>query len=235
MTSGNSAPKMPAISGANGKFITLEGGEGVGKSTNLAFIRDYLLHRRIPVVVTREPGGTLLAEKIRDLLLDKDSETISETAELLLMFAARAQHIKHVIEPALARGQWVLCDRFTDATYAYQGGGRKMGDNTIAWLETLVQGDLRPHLTLLFDAPVEIGIARAKKRGEFDRFEVEKLCFFEQVRQAYLKQAGLHPDRIKLISADQPLIDVQSAIVATIEPLLVTNSLHYAPLHGSTT
>jgi dTMP kinase len=217
------------MSDANGKFITLEGGEGVGKSTNLAFISDYLRHRRIPVVVTREPGGTQLAEKIRELLLDKNSETISETAELLLMFAARAQHIKHVIKPALAGGQWVLCDRFTDATYAYQGGGRKMNNETIAWLENTVQGPLRPDLTLLLDAPVEIGFARARKRGEFDRFEAEKLCFFEQVRQAYLQQAELHPDRIKLISAGQPLSDVQADIAAVIQPLIDACSQHHWP------
>ena len=196
-----------------GKFITLEGGEGVGKTTNLAFIKDYLQQRNIPVVVTREPGGTVLAEKIRHLLLDKDSEAISEQAELLLVFAARAQHIKHVIEPALTRGEWVLCDRFTDATYAYQGGGRNMRISTIEWLENLVQGNLRPDLTLLLDAPVEIGMERTRKRGAFDRFESEKISFFEHVRRAYLLQAELYPERIKLIKANQPLIDVQRAIV----------------------
>jgi dTMP kinase len=202
-----------------GKFITLEGGEGVGKTTNLAFIKDYLQQHKIPVVVTREPGGTKLAEKIRHLLLDKDSEEISEQAELLMMFAARAQHIKHVIEPALAQGKWVLCDRFTDATYAYQGGGRNMKISTIEWLENLVQGSLRPDLTLLLDAPVEIGIERARKRGAFDRFELEKVSFFEQVRRAYLLQAELHPKRIKLIKANQPLADVQKAIIEIIHPL----------------
>ena len=196
-----------------GKFITLEGGEGVGKTTNLVFIKDYLQQHNIPVVVTREPGGTVLAEKIRHLLLDKDSETISEQAELLLIFAARAQHIKHVIEPALAQGEWVLCDRFTDATYAYQGGGRNMRISTIEWLENLVQGNLRPDLTLLLDAPVEIGMERARERGAFDRFESEKTSFFEHVRRAYLLQAELYPQRIKLIKANQPLIDVQRAIV----------------------
>ena len=203
-----------------GKFITLEGGEGVGKTTNLSFIKHYLQQHNIPVVVTREPGGTVLAEKIRHLLLDKDSEVISEQAELLLIFAARAQHIKHVIEPALAQGEWVLCDRFTDATYAYQGGGRNMRISTIEWLENLVQGTLRPDLTLLLDAPVEIGIERAKKRGVFDRFEAEKISFFEHVRRAYLLQAELSPERIKLIKANQPLIDVQRAIVNVIHTLL---------------
>jgi dTMP kinase len=203
-----------------GKFITLEGGEGVGKTTNLTFIRDYLQEHNIPVVVTREPGGTVLAEKIRHLLLDNDSEIISEQAELLLIFAARAQHIKHVIEPALAQGEWVVCDRFTDATYAYQGGGRNMRISTIEWLENLVQGNLRPDLTVLLDAPVEIGIERARERGSFDRFELEKISFFEHVRRAYLLQAELHPERIKLIRANQPLVDVQKALIDVIRTLL---------------
>jgi dTMP kinase len=203
-----------------GKFITLEGGEGVGKTTNLAFVKDYLQRHNISVVVTREPGGTALAEKIRHLLLDKDSEVISEHAELLLIFAARAQHIKHVIEPALAQGKWVLCDRFTDATYAYQGGGRNMRISTIEWLENLVQGNLKPDLTVLLDAPVEIGIGRAKVRGAFDRFESEKISFFEHVRRAYLLQAELHPERIKLIQANQPLVDVQRALIDVIRTFL---------------
>ena len=199
-----------------GKFITLEGGEGVGKTTNLTFIMNYLQQHNISVVVTREPGGTALAEKIRHLLLDKDSEAISEHAELLLIFAARAQHIKHVIEPALARGDWVLCDRFTDATYAYQGGGRNMRVSTIEWLENLVQGNLRPDLTVLLDTPVEIGIDRARARGVLDRFESEKISFFENVRRAYLLQAELHPERIKLIKANQPLADVQKALIDVV-------------------
>ncbi len=203
-----------------GKFITLEGGEGVGKTTNLIFIKDYLQQHSISVVVTREPGGTVLAEKIRHLLLDKDSEAISEHAELLMIFAARAQHIKHVIEPALVKGVWVLCDRFTDATYAYQGGGRNMRVSTIEWLEHLVQGNLRPDLTVLLDAPVEIGIERARERGAFDRFESEKISFFEQVRRAYLLQAELHPERIKLIKANQSLADVQRALIDVIGTFL---------------
>lgn len=203
-----------------GKFITLEGGEGVGKTTNLAFLKNYLQQHNIPVIVTREPGGTVLAEKIRHLLLDSDSEKISDCTELLLVFAARAQHIKHVIEPALSQGHWVLCDRFTDATYAYQGGGRNMRISSIEWLENLVQGTLRPDLTLLLDAPVEIGIERAKKRGVFDRFEAEKVTFFEHVRRAYLLQAELYPERIKMIKANQPLADVQRSIVKAICTLL---------------
>ena len=199
-----------------GKFITLEGGEGVGKTTNLSFIESYLKLHGIRVITTREPGGTVLAEKIRHLLLDKDSETIAENAELLLIFAARAQHIKHVIEPALSAGSWVLCDRFTDATFAYQGGGRNMKNSTIEWLENLVQGNLKPDLTLLLDAPVEVGLERAKSRGSLDRFESEKIQFFEQVRRAYLLQAELHPARIKVIITNQPLIDVENELMNVI-------------------
>ncbi|MBS4050539.1 MAG: dTMP kinase, partial [Methylomonas sp.] len=160
-----------------GRFITLEGGEGVGKSTNLQFIRHLLAQKQIDVVLTREPGGTELAEKIRQLLLEKHSESITPQAELLLVFAARAQHVQHVILPALAQGKWVLSDRFTDATYAYQGGGRNMDNRIIAWLESTVQGELRPDLTLLLDAPVETGLLRAQHRGKLDRFESERRDF----------------------------------------------------------
>ncbi len=208
---------------SRGKFITLEGGEGVGKTTNMAFIKGYLEQHNISVVVTREPGGTVLAEKIRQLLLDNNSEAISDQAELLMMFAARAQHIKHVIEPALTHGQWVLCDRFTDATYAYQGGGRNMKVSPIKWLENWVQGALKPDLTLLLDAPVEIGMARARDRAAFDRFELEKISFFESVRRAYLLQADLYPERIKIIKANQPLADVQRDITNTIRILHGSN------------
>lgn len=203
-----------------GKFITLEGGEGVGKTTNLAFIKDYLQEHGIAVVVTREPGGTLLAEKIRLLLLDSASESISEPTELLLVFAARAQHIKHVIAPALSQGKWVLCDRFTDATYAYQGGGRNMDIHTIEWLENLVQGALKPDLTLLLDAPIETGIERVRERGKLDRFESEKIDFFERVRQAYLRQAERYPERIKRINANQPLTNVQMALIDVLGPFI---------------
>lgn len=198
---------------SKGKFITLEGGEGAGKSTNLAFIKAYLEERRIPLIVTREPGGTLLAEKLRMLLLEKTLETWTVEAELLLMFAARAQHLKHVIQPALAAGQWVLCDRFTDATYAYQGGGRYMDHKVIAWLENLVQGDFRPDLTLLFDVPVEVGMKRVTTRGNADRFETEQWEFFQNVRRAYLVQAKLHADRFRVIDANQALADVQQSIM----------------------
>ena len=203
------------------KFITLEGGEGVGKTTNLRFIQHYLEQQGITVTVTREPGGTVLAEKIRQLVLDNNSETIAESTELLLMFAARAQHIQHVIAPALARGEWVLCDRFTDATYAYQGGGRGLSIETIAWLERFVQGDLRPDLTLLLDAPIEIGMERAQKRAAFDRFETEKLSFFNRVREMYLQRAAQQPERIKVIQAHQSLDHVQQQILVVLQALVV--------------
>lgn len=204
-----------------GKFITLEGGEGVGKTTNVPFIKNYLQSQNIPVVVTREPGGTQLAEKIRELLLHTNGEVVTGHAEILLMFAARAQHLNHVIKPALAQGLWVLCDRFTDATYAYQGGGRGMSLEAISWLENFVQDDLRPDITLLLDMPVATGMARAKNRGGgLDRFESEHLYFFNQVRQIYLQQAQQYPGRIKVIKADQPLDVVQKTIVESLRPLL---------------
>lgn len=204
-----------------GKFITLEGGEGVGKTTNVPFIKNYLQSQNIPVIVTREPGGTQMAEKIRGLLLHANDEDVTRHAEILLMFAARAQHLKHVIKPALAQGHWVLCDRFTDATYAYQGGGRGTPLEAISWLENFVQNDLRPDLTLLLDVSVETGMARAKNRaGQLDRFESEQFEFFNRVRQVYINQAQQYPARIKIIKADQPLTEVQKAIVETLRPLL---------------
>ena len=204
-----------------GKFITLEGGEGVGKSTNVLFVKNYLQEQNIPVIVTREPGGTQLAEKIRSLLLENHDETVTSQAELLLIFAARAQHLTQVIQPALTHGQWVLCDRFTDATYAYQGGGRNLSIEAIRWLENFVQVDLRPDLTLLLDMPVADGLARVKTRGgELDRFESEQLHFFNRVRAAYLEQAQLYPDRIKTINADQSLADIQTAIIKNLDTLI---------------
>ncbi|RLA24144.1 MAG: dTMP kinase [Gammaproteobacteria bacterium] len=196
----------------SGRFITLEGGEGVGKTTNIAYIESLLKEQNIQVLLTREPGGTALAESIRQLLLDKEQEAIAEQAELLMMFAARAQHIKHVIKPALEQGSWVLCDRFTDATYAYQGGGRNMALSSINWLENFVQGDLRPDLTLLLDAPIQLGMQRAVQRGKLDRFESEKMAFFAQVREAYLSIAEQQSQRVKIIDATQSLDCVQKQI-----------------------
>ncbi len=203
-----------------GKFLTIEGTEGVGKSTNLAFIRDWLQAKGIEVVVTREPGGTPLAEEIRTLLLAKRAEAVDETAELLLVFAARAQHLSRVIKPALARGAWVLSDRFTDATFAYQGGGRGLSVETILQLEILVQGDLRPDLTVILDIDVELGLNRARQRGELDRFESETMDFFERVRSAYHQRAASSPSRYALVNAGQELVAVQHDIDRILGSLL---------------
>jgi dTMP kinase len=200
-----------------GKFITIEGTEGVGKTTNIQFIQDWMQAKKIPFVATREPGGTPLAEQIRDLLLSPRDELVCDTAELLLMFAGRAQHLHQLIEPSLEEGAWVLCDRFTDATYAYQGAGRNMRDDLIAELEMIVQGSLRPDLTLILDIPVELGLKRASDRSEPDRFELEKTEFFELVRNSYLKIAEQNPDRCVVIDASQPLADVQRDINIALE------------------
>lgn len=206
-----------------GKFLTIEGTEGVGKSTNLAFVRDWLQAKGIEVVVTREPGGTPLAEEIRSLLLAKRDEAVDETAELLLVFAARAQHIAQVIQPALMRGAWVLSDRFTDATFAYQGGGRGLSTQVITQLEQLVQGDLRPDLTLILDIDVELGLNRARQRGELDRFESETMAFFERVRSAYRMRAEQAPSRYALVDAGQELAAVQADISLVLHTLSVTD------------
>ena len=180
----------------------------------------WLASRGIDVIVTREPGGTPLAEEIRSLLLSKRAEAVDETAELLLVFAARAQHLAQVIKPALARGAWVLSDRFTDATYAYQGGGRGLSKSIIEQLEQLVQGDLRPDLTLILDIDVQLGLDRARQRGELDRFESETISFFEQVRVAYRQRALAAPKRYALVDAGQPLSKVQADIDSLLTRLL---------------
>ena len=195
-----------------GRFITIEGGEGAGKSTAQAFLAEMLTAQGISVVQTREPGGTPLAEAIRRNLLSIDEEAPVEMAELLLVFAARAQHLARVIEPALARGEWVLCDRFTDATYAYQGAGRGMSVEQINKLEELVQGDRRPDTVLLMDMPPEIGLQRAKARGALDRFEQEAQAFFERVREGYLLRAKLDPERYVIVDAAEPLPKVQNTL-----------------------
>jgi len=197
---------------STGRFITVEGIEGVGKTTNLEFIHQQLLSRGLDVVRTREPGGTPLAESIRELLLAPRNEPVAELAELLLMFAARAQHIEQCIRPALQRGAWVLCDRFTDATYAYQGGGRGLDQSRIAQLETFVQGGLRPDLTILLDLPARQGMARARARSMPDRFEAEAEVFFERVRDSYLQRAAAEPQRFAVIDAAPPLEQVQQAV-----------------------
>lgn len=196
-----------------GKLITLEGGEGAGKSSQLPYVRDLLEQHGHTVVVTREPGGTALGESIRALLLEKTDAPMAIDAELLLMFAARAEHIAKVIHPALAAGNIVLCDRFTDATYAYQGGGRGVDVARIAVLEGWVQAALRPHLTLLFDVSSAVGLARVAKRGTArDRFEQEQAAFFERVRTAYLARAHADPQRMRVIDANQSPEQVQAQI-----------------------
>lgn len=204
----------------NGLFITLEGPEGAGKSTNRDFIASRLRERGVEVLLTREPGGTPLAERIRELLLAPSDESMAVDTELLLMFAARAQHLDRVIRPALEAGQVVLCDRFTDATYAYQGGGRGVSMARIAELERFVQGRLRPDLTLVFDLPVEVGLQRAAARGRLDRFEQENRSFFDAVRQTYLERAAQAPERYRVIDAAKPLADVQSYLDALLPELL---------------
>ena len=194
-------------------FITLEGTEGVGKSTALAYIQAYLAQHQVPFVTTREPGGTPLAEKIRT------------TTELLLVFAARAQHLAQVIKPALAAGQWVLCDRFTDATYAYQGGGRGLPNTDIELLETLVQGELRPTLTLWLDAPVELGLSRAAARQQLDRFEEEKAVFFDKVRAVYQQRAEAEPKRYRRIDASLSIDEVQEQIHHVLAHFLAVRTL----------
>jgi dTMP kinase len=204
----------------NGRFITLEGGEGAGKSTCLEFIASYFNRRQLPLRVTREPGGTPLAEEIRQLLLQKRDEQVAPDTELLLVFAARAQHLEHTVLPALRRGEWVLSDRFTDATYAYQGGGRGLSMQRIAELERMVQGALRPDLTLLLDLPVEQGLARADARAERDRFESEQEAFFERVRAVYRERSRAEPGRFRVIDASRTLPEVVNGIQAVLDEWL---------------
>ena len=213
----------------SGLFITLEGPEGAGKSTNREYLAAKLRAEGIDVLLTREPGGTPLAERIRELLLAPSDEAMHADTELLLVFAARAQHLEQVIRPALARGAVVLCDRFTDATYAYQGGGRGLSHDRIATLETFVQGDLRPDLTLVFDLPIEIGLARASARGQLDRFEQEGRAFFDAVRSTYLSRATAAPERYRLVDASLPLTDVQASLDVLVPDLI---ALLAARRHG---
>lgn len=188
-----------------GLFITFEGSEGVGKSTNIQTAAQYLESRGIDTIVTREPGGTPLAEEIRETLLSRREEPIHEMTELLLMFAARAQHLHTFILPAMRSGKWVLCDRFTDATYAYQGGGREIAFDRIGSLEIFVQGQFRPDHVILLDAPVEVGLQRAGKRGEADRFESETVAFFERVRETYIARSKSNRERYAVLDATQSL------------------------------
>ena len=203
-----------------GYFITLEGIEGVGKTTNMEFVHQQLLDAGKDVVLTREPGGTSLGEDVRNLLLGHKHDGMSSETELLLMFAARAEHLSKVIAPAVKNGKYVLCDRFTDATFAYQGGGRGIPDTRIKELEQWVQGDMRPDMTLLLDLPVEVGLERAGKRSAADRFEKEDMVFFERVRERYLQLADEFPQRFRVIDASKPLDEVQQQIKDALQEIL---------------
>jgi len=205
----------------NGRFITLEGIEGAGKSTVAKFVLAYLARREIPGRLTREPGGTPLAERIRQLVLERGAEPLSPVTETLLMFAARDLHLEHVIRPALARGEWVVCDRFTDATRAYQGSGRGVDPELIEALAAAVHGGLAPDCTLLLDLPVSVGLARARGRatGESDRFEAETQVFFEKVRAGYLELARREPGRFHVIDAAAPLDQVEARVEGILEEL----------------
>jgi len=206
-----------------GRFITFEGGEGAGKSTQIARAAEWLRARGVEVVLTREPGGTPRAERLRTILLERDAEPMPQSCELLLMFAARATHLENLVRPAIERGAWVLCDRFTDATYAYQGGGRELPREQIDALAGIVHPDLWPDLTLLIDLPVDTGLARASSRngaGGPDRFESEQRAFFERVRATYLERAQAEPARFRVIDGSRSLDAVTGGIEAALAPLL---------------
>lgn len=205
---------------SRGRFITIEGIEGVGKSTQMALVVDILEQHGKEVIQTREPGGTLLAEKIRELLLAHNEEAVLPVTELLLMFAARAQNVKNVIEPALNDGKWVVCDRFSDASRAYQGGGRGLASQFIEDLVKQVHPGLEPDLTLLLDAPVGVGKQRTEERGETDRIETEKNEFFQRVRGRYLELAKLHADRFTIIDASKSLAEVSAEVTQAILNIL---------------
>ena len=204
-----------------GRFLTLEGIEGAGKSTIAKFVLAYLARQQIPARLTREPGGTPLAERIRRLVLERGAEPLSPVTETLLMFAARDLHLQHVIRPALARGEWVVCDRFTDATRAYQGSGRGVDPQLIESLAAAVHGGLAPDCTLLLDVPVGLGLARARGRaaGDADRFEAETQTFFEKVRAGYLELARRAPERFHVIDASAPLAAVEAQVESILEDL----------------
>ncbi|MDC0995634.1 dTMP kinase [Pseudomonadales bacterium] len=201
-----------------GRFITIEGVEGVGKSTNISYIERFLEARDIKFVSTREPGGTALAERIRDVLIDKAESSMDPMTELLLMFAARKQHTEELIKPALERGEWVICDRYTDSSYAYQGGGRGLDSKIISKVEKLTLGSFKPDLTIVLDLPVKKGLARAGNRGELDRFELESEKFFKRVRATFLARAKTHK-RYHVINASRSLSAVQGKIGAALTSL----------------
>lgn len=197
-----------------GRFITIEGVEGVGKSTNIALVKSLLEERGYEVLLTREPGGTPTGERIREILLDKDEQAMTAMTELLLVFAARSQHVSQVIMPALAAGQWVISDRFTDSSYAYQGGGRELGIEIVAALEAQVLADFRPDLTIVLDVDIATGLERATREAEADRFESEQASFFQRVRETFLTLA--EADRYRVIDAGQPIEQVQVDLTEVI-------------------
>lgn len=205
-----------------GKFITVEGVEGVGKSTNMDFIARQIEAAGFDVKRTREPGGTPMAERIRDMLLEHGDEPLPDLAELLLFFASRTLHIENTIRPALAAGRWVICDRFTDASRAYQGAGRGLNMEHINTLAEWVHGDLQPDMTVLLDAPAEIGMSRAASRGETDRLESEQMSFYNRVRDHYLALAAAEPDRFSVIDASHALDAVQLQISTAVDHLIDT-------------
>ena len=205
---------------ARGRFVVMEGVEGVGKSTQLGFLEQLLEQRGHPVLMTREPGGTALAERVRTLLLDPDQEQMTPDAELLLVFAARADHLARRIVPALEQGTWVVSDRFTDATFAYQGGGRGIPAARIGALEDWVQGALRPDRVIVLDLPPDQGAARVSGRGTRDRFEREALSFFHRVRDCYLERAAAHPGRYRVVDASGTVETVRGRVAAALEDLL---------------
>ena len=212
-----------------GRFITVEGGEGGGKTTQLAVIQQVLASSGLECIMTREPGGTPRAERIRELLLTPTNEPMPATCELLLMFAARSTHLENIIKPALDRSVWVVSDRFTDATYAYQGAARGMPLTDISVLEDLVQRSLRPDLTLLLDAPVEVALERARLRNQgqqTDRFELERVGFFERVRAGYLDRAAREPLRFRVIDASQPIAEVSASLRTTLEAYIAGAKVH---------
>ncbi len=217
---GSAAIAARACSVQRGKFITIEGIEGVGKSTNMDFLAEIIESRGHVVMKTREPGGTPIAEEIRQILKEHGDEPLPDVAELLLMFAARSINVNNAIRPALERGTWVISDRFTDSTRAYQGGGRGLARDRIEWLAQLVHGDLQPDLTILLDAPVKTSMQRADRRGEPDRFEVEQRAFFNRVRETYLALAAAEPARFAVVDCSRDLASVQAALRVIADRLL---------------
>ena len=203
-----------------GRLITLEGGDGVGKTTHIELLETYLIAQGVSVLKTREPGGTAIGEALRKVLLQDQLECSAET-ELMVLFAARAQHLHTVLRPGIYRGQWILCDRFTDATFAYQGGGRGISVERISYLETFVQEDFQPDLTLLLDLPVEQGLARTTERGfRADRFEKQDFAFKERIRQSYLQRQNKFPERIKLVDARKSVDEIQTTLQSHVLALL---------------